>query len=79
MSDSDNDYYDNLAEEWESYGGGGGGGGGGGTKKKKPKVATTVGKKRIGGTQAWGSSDKVCAKGCAKKCCSGAAKNTPAL
>jgi hypothetical protein len=78
MSESydDDDYYDNLAEEWEPQAVGGGGGG---AKKKKPKTPTTVGKRRIGGTQTWGSSDKVCAKNCTKKCCSGVAKNTPSL
>ena len=78
MSDSNDDYYDDLAEEW-SGSGFGGGGGGSGAKKKKPKASTTVGKKRIGGTQAWGTSNAVCAKGCAKKCCSGSATRTPAF
>lgn len=68
MSDND-EYYDDLAEEWSASTAGYGGGGGGG-KKKKPKAATTVGKRRIGGTQAWGSSDTVCPKNCTKKCCS---------
>ena len=68
-------YYDDLAEEWE---GGFIGGGAGGAKKKKPAKPTTVGRKRVGGTQAWGTSEQVCVKGCAKKCCSGAAKKTPA-
>jgi len=71
----DEAYYDDLAEEWE---GGFIGGGGGGAKKKKPAKPTTVGRKRVGGTQAWGTSEQVCAKGCAKKCCSGLAKKTPA-
>jgi len=73
---SDSEYYDDLAEEWS---GGYCGYGGGGSKKKKPKASTTVGKKRIGGTQAWGTSNAVCAKGCAKKCCSGSATRTPTL
>jgi len=80
MSDEDESYYDDLAEVWDERSGSGsgyGGGGGGGAKKKaKP---TTVGKRRIGSVQAWGSSDKVCPKTCAKKCCSGGAKNTPAM
>ena len=80
MSDEDESYYDDLAEAWgersgSSYGNGGGGGGG---SKKKAKP-TTVGKKRVGGAQAWGSSDKVCPKTCTKKCCSGPANITPAL
>ena len=74
---SDSEYYDDLAEEWSGSGFGGGGGSSG--KKKKPKATTTVGKKRIGGTQAWGTSNVVCAKGCAKKCCSGSATRTPTL
>jgi hypothetical protein len=79
MSDEEENYYDDLAEAWESHGrssGYGGGGGGGAKKRAKP---TTVGKKRVGGAQAWGSSDKVCLKTCAKKCCSGAANITPAM
>jgi hypothetical protein len=68
-------YYDDLAEEWE--GGFVGGAGGGGAKKKKPAKPTTVGRKRVGGSQAWGTSEQVCAKGCAKKCCSGLSKKTP--
>lgn len=79
MSDSYDDYCDDLAEEW-SASTIAGGGGGGGSKKKKPKASTTVGKKRIGGTQAWGSSDTVCPKNCMKKCCNGAAtRSTPAF
>jgi len=69
-------YYDDLAEEWEGVGGGGGSGAGG-AKKKKPAKPTTVGRKRVGGTQAWGTSEQVCAKGCVKKCCSGLSKKTP--
>ena len=77
MSDND-EYYDDLAEEWSASTAGYGGGGGGGGKKKKPKAATTVGKRRIGGTQAWGSSDTVCPKNCTKKCCSApATRSTP--
>ena len=48
------DGYDSMAEEWEDknyLNGATAGGGGCAKKKKKP---TTVGKKRIGGTQAWG-------------------------
>jgi len=55
------DYAMNYAEEYESHlpippGG----------KSKKKK--TTVGRVRVGGT-AWSSTTKLCAKGCAKKCC----------
>ena len=79
MSDNEDNYYDDLAEEW-SASTVGGGGGGGGAKKKKPKASTTVGKRRIGGTQAWGVSNAVCAKGCTKKCCNGTAtRTTPAF
>ena len=74
MSDEDESYYDDLAEAWDQRGSYGGGGGA--KKKAKP---TTVGKKRVGGAQAWGSSDKVCPKTCAKKCCSGVANRTPAM
>ena len=77
MSDSYDDYCNELAEEWSASSIAGGGGGG---KKKKPKAATTVGKKRIGGTQAWGSSDTVCPKNCMKKCCNApATRSTPAF
>ena len=78
MSDySDEDsYYDDIAEAW---GGVPGVGGGGGKKVKKKAKPTTVGKQRVGGTQAWGSSDKVCAKSCTMKCCSGVAKKTPSM
>lgn len=85
MSDSDETtYYDDLAEAWEEGGLGfrgaaGAGGGGGGAKKKKKAPPTTVGRQRVGGTQAWGTTDKACPKGCAKKCCSGAAKATPSM
>ena len=80
--EDDENYYDDLAKAWdersgyERSGGGGSGGGGGAKKKAKP---TTVGKRRVGGTQAWGSSDKVCPNSCTKKCCSGATKSTPAM
>jgi len=86
MSDysDDESYYDDIAEAWGERSGGsggfGGGGGGGGAKKVKKKAKpTTVGKQRVGGTQAWGSSDKVCAKSCTMKCCSGVAKKTPCM
>jgi len=75
MSEEDESYYDDLAELWDERGSYGGGGGGA-KKKAKP---TTVGKRRIGSAQAWGSSDKVCPKTCAKKCCSGGVKSTPAM
>ena len=82
MSDySDEDsYYDDIAEAWGERSGGAGGGGGGQAKKVKKKAKpTTVGKQRVGGAQAWGSSDKVCAKNCTMKCCSGVAKKTPSM
>ena len=84
MSDSEETtYYDDVAEAWEEGGLGfrsGAAGGGGGTKKKKKKaVPTTVGRQRVGGTQAWGTTEQTCSKGCAKKCCSGAAKATPCM
>lgn len=64
MSD---EYYDDLAEQYESSGSSASGGGGGAKKyKKKP---TTAGKMRLGGAQAWGTTEKKCAKGCLKKCC----------
>jgi len=82
--EDDENYYDDLAKAWdersgyERSGGGSGGSGGGSGAKKKAKP-TTVGKRRVGGTQAWGSSDKVCPNSCTKKCCSGATKSTPAM
>ena len=85
MSDysDDESYYDDIAEAWGERSGGsggfGGGGGGGAKKVKKKAKPTTVGKQRVGGTQAWGSSDKVCAKSCTMKCCSGVAKKTPCM
>ena len=80
MSDysDDESYYDDIAEAWGERSGAGGGGGGAKKVKKKAKP-TTVGKQRVGGTQAWGSSDKVCAKNCTMKCCSGVAKKTPSM
>ena len=62
------DGYDSMAEEWEDkgYSKGPSGGGGGAEKKKKP---TTVGKKRDGGTQAWGTDQTRCSAGCKMKCC----------
>ena len=82
MSDSEETtYYDDVAEAWEEgIGFRGGAGGGGGTKKKKKKaVPTTVGRQRVGGTQAWGTTQQACSKGCAKKCCNGMAKATPSI
>lgn len=73
---SDGDYYDNLAEEWE---GGYGGGGGGGNSKKKKAVPTTIGRKRVGGVQAWGSDASVCPKACTKKCCCKGSMKTPTM
>ena len=79
MSDysDDDSYYDDIAEAWGERSGGGGGGQA--KKVKKKAKPTTVGKQRVGGTQAWGSSDKVCAKNCTMKCCSGVAKKTPSM
>jgi hypothetical protein len=61
-----NDEYDRMAEEWEDKGYSKGAGGGGEKKKNKP---TTVGKKREGGAQAWGTDQTRCAAGCKMKCC----------
>ena len=78
--EDDENYYDDLAEAWDERSGyersGSGGGSSGSKKKAKP---TTVGKRRVGGAQAWGSSDKVCPNSCTKKCCSGATNSTPAM
>jgi len=63
------DGYDSMAEEWEDknyLNAATAGGGGCAKKKKKP---TTVGKKRIGGTQAWGTEKTQCPAGCKMKCC----------
>ena len=73
----DEAYYDDLAEAWDERGGSSSGGGG--TSKKKKAPPTTVGRMRVGGTQAWGISQQVCGKGCKKKCCSGADKKTPTM
>lgn len=72
------DYYDDMAEAWEDGAFGGGSGGGGASKKKKKAKPTTIGRQRVGGTQAWGSSETACPKTCAKKCCA-VKKSTPAL
>ena len=76
-------YYDDLAEGWEGsgYSGGSGGSGGSGVsaKTKKKKAPSTVGKRRLGGTQAWGFSEKVCKRDCTKKCCNGAVKKPPSI
>ena len=74
----DEAYYDDLAEAWDERGGSSSGGGGT-SKKKKKAPPTTVGRMRVGGTQAWGISQQVCGKGCKKKCCSGADKKTPTM
>ena len=67
MSDTDYDIYDDMAEAWE---GTGRGSGGGGAKKIKAKARPSqVGRVRVGGN-AWGTTEKKCAKGCAMKCCS---------
>ena len=76
MSDYENEsYYDEIAEAWEGATYGGAKSGGGSKKKAKP---TTGGKQRVGSVAWVGGTIKVCAKGCAKKCCS-AAKTTPSL
>ena len=77
-SNDSSDYYDDLAEDWEGGYTKGGGGGGGGNSKKKKAAPTTVGRKRVGGVQAWGSDASVCSKGCTKKCCKGPTK-TPTM
>jgi hypothetical protein len=82
MSDySEESYYDDLAEQWDGGGfaGRGSGGGGGAKKIKKKAQPTTIGKQRVGGTQAWGSSEKTCPKSCTMKCCSPTAKKTPSM
>jgi hypothetical protein len=63
------DEYDSMAEEWEGKGYSKGTGGGAGAGAKKKKKATTVGKKRDGGAQAWGTDQSRCAVGCKMKCC----------
>ena len=61
--------YETIAEEYEGYSYGSGSGSAGGSKKRKRKaVPTQVGKVRVGGS-AWGAAEKVCPKGCLKKCC----------
>lgn len=70
--------YETIAEEYEGFGGGfgggfsggfsGGGSGSGSKKRKRKAVPTQVGKVRVGGT-AWGATQKMCPKGCLKKCC----------
>jgi hypothetical protein len=63
--------YDSMAEEWEenTYSKGVSGGGGGAGSAKKKKKPTTIGKKREGGTQAWGTDKTWCPVGCNMKCC----------
>ena len=76
MSDyEDESYYEGVAEAWEGATYGNAKSGGGYKKKAKP---TTVGKQRAGGAAWVGGTIKVCAKSCAKKCCS-VAKTTPSL
>jgi hypothetical protein len=67
------DGYDSMAEEWEdnNYLKGPIAGGGCAKKKKKP---TTVGKKREGGVQAWGTDKTQCRAGCKMKCCASLTK-----
>ena len=77
-SNESSDYYDDLAEEWEGGNAYSGGGGGSSISKKKKAAPTTVGRKRVGGVQAWGSDASVCPKGCVKKCCKGPTK-TPTM
>jgi hypothetical protein len=64
----DYDEYDpseDLAEQYESSGSSGSGGG---AKKKKARP-TTVGKRREGSAQSWGTTEKKCPAGCKMKCC----------
>lgn len=75
---SDGDYYDDLAEEWEG-GYGKSGGGGSSNSKKKGAVPTTVGRRRVGASQAWGSDASVCPKACTKKCCCKGPTKTPTM
>ena len=75
MSETEEIYYDYLAEEWEGTGRMQGGGG----KKKKKSGTTTVGRQRIGGSQAWSTTEQLCPKGCMKKCCSKKSKRTPSV
>ena len=61
--ETDYDEADAIAEAYEGgYIGGCTGGG------KRPRVKQTVGRQRNGGV-AWGTTKRVCPKGCAKKCC----------
>ena len=79
MSDYDEEnYYDDVAEVWEGGAFGGSSGGGGLAKKKKKAKPTTVGRQRVGGAQAWGSSETLCPKTCTKKCCA-VKSSTPVL
>ena len=64
MSDDEYDYAEELAEAYESGSSRSSRGGG----KKKRAKPTTVGTKHEGG-RAWGTTQKVCPKGCVKKCC----------
>jgi hypothetical protein len=66
MSDEEYDYAEDLAEAYES--GSSRSSGGSGAKAKKKTRPTTVGTKHEGG-RAWGTTQKVCPKSCAKTCC----------
>ena len=66
MSYEEYDYAEDLAEAYES--GGSRSSGGSRTKAKKKARPTTVGTKHEGG-RAWGTTQKMCPKSCAKKCC----------
>lgn len=74
----DYDEYDaseDLAEQYESSGSSGSGGSGGGAKKKARP--TTVGKRREGSAQSWGTTEKKCPAECKMKCC--ATKKSPPI
>jgi hypothetical protein len=68
MSHEDN-YYEDLAEEWEGAPPRSGGG-------KKKATPTTVGRQRQGGTTPLTLAVQTCHKGCMKKCCA-RKKTTP--
>ena len=66
---SHEEYAENLAEAYESGGSRLSGAGGSRPKAKKRAKPTTVGIRHEGG-RAWGTTEKRCAKGCSKRCCS---------
>ena len=64
-------YYEDLAEEWEGAPPRSGGG-------KKKATPTTVGRQRQGGAAALTTTVQLCRKGCMKKCCA-RKKTTPVI